>query len=154
MLKKKKKKERKKYRYVSSEIPASTVYINKYVWLHTGLIRSMLKVKDSQKNYINNEVIMITSACVCARVESCDGKCTHTHTQWQHTRICTHTVTHKWGFPQFIFSFGSSLHPQVAPFPPSFIPLFIPLFIHYFCYYIVIPFYNIYPFIPIRKKNS
>ena len=34
----------------------------------------------------------------------------------------------------------------------SFSSFVYPLFIHYFCNYILIPFYNIYPFIPIRKK--
>ena len=87
-----------------------------------GPMRSMLKVRESQKNDKNNKVglIMITSTHVCARVESCDETRTHTYTHNGNTHTYALTPSHTivpsfcslWrGSPQLIFfSFASSLH--------------------------------------------
>ena len=101
-----------------------------------GPMRSISKVEKVKENYKNNEVMTITSTCVCAR-DSLVMRHGHTH-------ILTLA-----GFSPIHFFVCSSLHPSVTPLPLTFI---IPLFIHYFRIYILILFYNIYPFIPIKKK--
>ena len=84
-----------------------------------------VKSRESRKNYKNNEVIMITSVCVCVCVCVCASSLVMIHFfVWFIIASPSHSLSY------FIY----------------------PLFIHYFCNYILIPFYNIYPFIPIRKK--
>ena len=119
--------------------------MNKVSWLRTG---PMIKSWENQKIYKNNEVITITSACVCARVVLWQDTHTHTHT-------CTHNGnTHRQSHGHTPFLCCVYVFVQLIIASPQSLPLsvsFIPLFIHYCCNYIVIPFYNIYPFIPIRK---
>ena len=93
-----------------------------------------------------------------ARVESCDETRTHTYTQLQHTHIRTHTITPHYSLVLFIIAGFSSINffcllHHCIPVTPLHLS-FIPLFIHYFCNHILIRFYNIYLFIPIRKGNS
>ena len=78
---------------------------NKVSWFRT---RPIIKSRENQKYYKNNEVITIISACVCARVESCDETPTHTHTYMQRQHTHTHTqstITHH-SFVVFMFSFS------------------------------------------------
>ena len=74
-----------------------------------------VKSRENQKNYKNNEVIMITSVCVFVGVESCDETCTHTRTHNGNTH--THTPTLSLTIPSLCLFFRSVNHciPPVTP---------------------------------------
>ena len=98
---------------------------------------------------------------MCARVESCGETRTHTHLHTTATHTHTHSHRHTPLFLHFVHynrvlpdSFFRLLHHCIPQSLLFVFHLFLYLFTTFVISYILIPFYNIYLFIPIRKKKS
>ena len=67
-------------------------------------------VKKGESYRPSNTVITITSVCVCARVESCDKTCKHTHARTHNGNTHTYQLTHHYSFVLFIIAGFSPIH--------------------------------------------